>query len=363
MSSLGRGACAAAILIAAACSFDTEGNSGAGNSLGSGSPTGNDTDDGSSGISATRGSDSLTSGSTTGTENETGDSSEQTSSTGEPPETTGPTNDEAAFLTFSALEFSFTPVALGSSGTLTVDVTNEGMADATSLATTTLDDPFHYVDGYPGEGGTCGTTISPAETCTIVLTHAPTMLGRASGTLVLGYHDGAISRTTAPASIDGDGTGLTENLMRNGSAASGVEHWQALEPPSWTSVTDTSSSDDGFSFTPTGESIDNRHLRQTVDISGFSAANQDSTLRYEFSVHAKTDVPTDDYAVSIQINGGAWSMLEVGDQSTWKQVVAAGSLPPGALSNIQVELECITPIGLNDCDARFDAATLRLAYP
>ncbi len=365
MRSLGRGVGAAAVLLAA-CVFDTGGDSGAGNSLGSGTPPGGDTEEESASISATRGSNSMSGDSTTGpgedTEN-TGDTADVTESdTTNPPQTSGPTNDESAFLTLDSLAFSFPPVALGSSGTLTVEVSNDGMADATALATATLDDPFHYVGGYPGEGGTCGQTIAGGETCTLVLNHAPTRLGRASGSLVLSYHDGTLSRTTAPASVEGDGTGMTENLVLNPSAANGVEHWMPTAPPEWSSVDDPTSSDDGRSFGPADESIQDRHLRQTVDLSGYSDVNATSALRYEFSVHAKSEVPTDDYSVKLQVNGN-WSTLMIGDQNTWSNVTAGGTLPLGPLTSITIELTCITPIGLQDCDARFDAVSLRLAYP
>lgn len=353
-------------MLLAACVFDTGGDSGAGNSLGSGLPPDGDTEDGSSSVSATRGSDSMSGGSSSGPYNDTEDTDSDdvmTSETGDPPdETTGPTNDESAFLTLDGLDLSFPPVAVGGAATLTVEVSNDGMSDASALATATLDDPFHYIGGYPGEGGTCGQTIAGGETCTLVLNHAPTRLGRASGSLVLSYHDGTLSRTTAPASIKGDGTGLTENLVRNPSAADGVDHWMPTALPAWSSIADPSSADDGRSFGPADQSTADRHLRQSVDISGYSGANEEAALRYQFSVHAKSEVPSDDYRVSLQVNG-TWSTLMIGDQNTWNDVTANGTLPLGTLSSITVELTCITPIGFQDCDARFDAVSLRLAYP
>ncbi|QDK37220.1 Calx-beta domain-containing protein [Bdellovibrio sp. NC01] len=57
----------------------------------------------------------------------------------------------------------------------TLTVTNSGEATAESIAWDSLTAPFAFKGGsFPGSGGTCANTLAGGESCTMVLTYAPT---------------------------------------------------------------------------------------------------------------------------------------------------------------------------------------------
>ena len=84
-------------------------------------------------------------------------------------------------------------------------VTNIGGAVASALAAGTLTAPFSFSGGtYPGTGGTCAASLAPSTSCTVVVTFTPAALGTASGTLALGYNDGAAAKS-ATCGLQGNG--------------------------------------------------------------------------------------------------------------------------------------------------------------
>lgn len=86
----------------------------------------------------------------------------------------------------------FGEVVKGASAELNLSLKNRRSGSAkqveASFATGSL---FTFKGGtYPGTGGTCGTTIAPNETCSLVVTFSPTDLGIFSDSLTLQYFDG-----------------------------------------------------------------------------------------------------------------------------------------------------------------------------
>ncbi|HLL54714.1 MAG TPA: choice-of-anchor D domain-containing protein, partial [Myxococcaceae bacterium] len=92
--------------------------------------------------------------------------------------------------------YDFGTRAVGSTVDKTFTVSNPGGLAATDLVASGLSAPFSFKGGsYPGEGGTCGTSLPSLGSCTLVVTYAPTSLGTVTQTLSLAYNDGGNTRT------------------------------------------------------------------------------------------------------------------------------------------------------------------------
>lgn len=104
-----------------------------------------------------------------------------------------------------ALNFGVRP--LGSTTDQTLTVTNQGGVPAAAVApSVSLAAPFSFGGGYPGNGGTCTGVLAPLESCTLVVTFAPTGVGSPSSAVSLGYNDGV---TAQVASRQVQGTAVT----------------------------------------------------------------------------------------------------------------------------------------------------------
>src|SRR5690606_2209844 len=65
--------------------------------------------------------------------------------------------------------YNFGNRATGSQTDATLTVTNNGGYQASSMAGSGLSAPFRFKGStYPGTGGTCGATLAPTASCTIV---------------------------------------------------------------------------------------------------------------------------------------------------------------------------------------------------
>jgi hypothetical protein len=94
----------------------------------------------------------------------------------------------------------------------------EGGGDAE--ASTDLTAPFGFKGGtFPGEGGTCGSTLAGNETCIVVLTVTPTEHGSFSETMTIQYFNGVMdftfdvalsAKTTAVLDLTVASTPITE---------------------------------------------------------------------------------------------------------------------------------------------------------
>jgi hypothetical protein len=84
-------------------------------------------------------------------------------------------------------------------------VENDGGIVATSLAPGALAASYSYPGGYPGTGGTCGTSLAAGATCALVVNFAPQTAGTFPGTVSLGYDDGT-GPQSASRPITGKGT-------------------------------------------------------------------------------------------------------------------------------------------------------------
>jgi hypothetical protein len=97
--------------------------------------------------------------------------------------------------------------SLSTTGTKThvFHVENDGGLVAASLAPSTLPAPYAYPGGYPGLGGTCGTSLPAGASCTLVVSFAPQAAGTFPATLSLGYDDGT-GPQSATRALTGKGT-------------------------------------------------------------------------------------------------------------------------------------------------------------
>ncbi len=108
-----------------------------------------------------------------------------------------PFSGETASVHFFAgtyYDFGYRP--LGETHTRGFDVTNTGRHEASELKGVFYISALSYDGGYPGKGGTCGSTLPAGETCTLVVTFKPIYMGSFQEQLKLDYFDGYGRRTS-----------------------------------------------------------------------------------------------------------------------------------------------------------------------
>lgn len=77
----------------------------------------------------------------------------------------------------------------------TFTITNAGSTTTTSIAGAGLAAPFSFKGGsFPGTGGTCGSSLGPAGTCTLVVTFSPTANGTYTDTIEVNFYDGSANQ-------------------------------------------------------------------------------------------------------------------------------------------------------------------------
>src|SRR5690606_35265214 len=75
-----------------------------------------------------------------------------------------------ATLTLSTPEISFGVRAFSTSSSIVVVTTNTGSVTAESISGALTSAQFNFLGGaYPGDGGTCKTSLAPGDSCTLVL--------------------------------------------------------------------------------------------------------------------------------------------------------------------------------------------------
>ena len=106
--------------------------------------------------------------------------------------------------------FSFGQLAQNGTVNATLTVTNGGGVPATGMSGGGLSAPFSFVGGtYPG-GGTCGVTLAPAASCTIILNYNPTTIATHNGTVEINYTNGL---TAAQSTRAVTGTAVAPALL------------------------------------------------------------------------------------------------------------------------------------------------------
>jgi hypothetical protein len=106
--------------------------------------------------------------------------------------------------TVSPSPLAFGNWATGTTGSMTLTVTNTGNGQLTGGTFTGLTAPFTRPTG--GAGGTCGATLNVGASCTIIVRYAPTATGLLTRSLAVAYAAGA-TVTGSPVTVSGTGVG------------------------------------------------------------------------------------------------------------------------------------------------------------
>ena len=102
--------------------------------------------------------------------------------------------------------YDFGTQATGSSTDKTFTVSNTGGVNATAAVPSGLGGAYVYKNGtYPGTGGTCGTSLTASQSCTVVVTFAPSATGLQTTSLTYTFNDGATAAQTSTRAIQGTG--------------------------------------------------------------------------------------------------------------------------------------------------------------
>jgi hypothetical protein len=111
---------------------------------------------------------------------------------------------------------------VGSSTQRTFWVTNTGAKVAGSLADGhTLGNGFSFAGGtFPGQGGTCTSTLAQGASCQVSVVFAPSGVGTFSSTLTVSYGDGTGTTASASRALTGAGTNLAILTVRDWSQTS-----------------------------------------------------------------------------------------------------------------------------------------------
>jgi len=104
----------------------------------------------------------------------------------------------------------FGSLLLNSFSDQTIVITNQRNATANSISIGTTDGPFAFKGGsYPGQGGTCSSSLVAGNSCTVVVRFTPISLVLSSNNWTITYNDGTATNT-APLALTGTGAaGLT----------------------------------------------------------------------------------------------------------------------------------------------------------
>ncbi len=108
-------------------------------------------------------------------------------------------------LTFSSASYDFGKVIQTTTAEKTITMTNTGTIAIPSLSPPILSAPFGFKGGtYPGTGGTCGSSLTTSQICTMVISFAPTDTGVKNQNLIVSYENGS-GTTQSQTAITGEG--------------------------------------------------------------------------------------------------------------------------------------------------------------
>jgi type II secretory pathway pseudopilin PulG len=123
-----------------------------------------------------------------------------------PPFTQTPTLATAARIV-EGVAFDFGQIATGYTTQRSITILNAGTQSIQSLTSSSLTGDIKYLGGsYPGTGGSCGTTILPGDSCSVMISFAPTSSISYSNRLTFQYN---YNSTTEQVYIDLSGRGIT----------------------------------------------------------------------------------------------------------------------------------------------------------
>lgn len=119
----------------------------------------------------------------------------------------GSSANSPALLVFEpSAAHSFGSVSVGASVQAQFKVKNTGGTQAISMSGAGLAAPFSFANsGYPGAGGTCGSSLLPGSHCFVNIKYAPTAATASSDAVEINYHNGT-GMAVASRNVSGGGS-------------------------------------------------------------------------------------------------------------------------------------------------------------
>ncbi|HMN67242.1 MAG TPA: choice-of-anchor D domain-containing protein [Bdellovibrionales bacterium] len=111
---------------------------------------------------------------------------------------TGSSTPPATLTVSDGATYDYGTIITGSSTDKSFTITNTGNFTASTIGGSGLAAPFGFKDTtFPGTGGTCGATLAPAGTCTVIVTFNPTVSTTYNDTMDITYNDGVTTQVSS----------------------------------------------------------------------------------------------------------------------------------------------------------------------
>ncbi len=108
-------------------------------------------------------------------------------------------------------QYNFGHTTVGGQSSAQLKLVNTGDQTAEAISFSGMTAPFSFKGGgYPGKGGTCGTTLAPEGSCTVVIEVEPTSTSLVTNVLTVIYDDG---NDKQESSIDLQSTGVSPAIL------------------------------------------------------------------------------------------------------------------------------------------------------
>lgn len=317
------------------------------------------------------GSHSGTESSSSGQAGSESEAADETTTSIDPSEGNPPRAD-LAFVQMAPVDLGV--LALEGPTVLTLQLTNQGEADASILSGEEPPSPLVWAGGvFPGTDATCQGLISPGSTCTVTLTLGPGQPGLASGSVALHFGDD-VGEGTASIPVDLTATGTGQNLIVNPDAESDPEGailtgWDAEDS---TFHTTTSENHGTGSLSFFGGGSENPAITQDLVLVPWSESIDSLGLRFAFTgwTRANSDFSDDDpHGISITFLDGTGAPLDSRSRGGmthdgWESTNFDAPIP-AQTRRVRIALTCDRNdwlIGNSNCSAWFDDFAGSLVY-
>jgi hypothetical protein len=266
----------------------------------------------------------------------------------------------------------------------TFEVTNTGSASAIAIEARPLGAAFSFAGGeYPGEGGTCESTLAPAESCTVVVVFGPTVPRLHATDIVLDYaHSGGVVFESSRRLVGG---GITGNLVVNGGGEQSGSPPVGWHVPSFDAsgsweASSCARSKDGNAGSPLAgerclghatmhgggaEHHEETGIEQTYALEAWAEAIDRGEIRFVFSGFGQSRyAQNDDWRILVEFLDTDMNPLGVLGDSGWGwsedwDEAGGQAVAPSGTRHVRTRLMCrITFQPSVYCDAFFDEIVL-----
>ncbi|MBC8069184.1 MAG: hypothetical protein IAG13_12690 [Deltaproteobacteria bacterium] len=346
--------------VGTACAFDSSGISG--------TSAEGPVPDGSSGTSS--GAPTTTATAEAEATSSSSSEAEATSSSSEASESSSATAEAHLEIT-EAPQFDFGDVELSDVAAHAFEVSNLGTVDATGIAAELQGEGYTWRGGaFPGEGGSCSTSLAPAQACEIVVAWSAATWGDAIGQLEVRYDDSRDGHS-ATATLHARGVGSTTNLVDNGDAEDGgapPTDWNLVRGAGedWRTTTEFAANGSSSIYAGIGPRTSSFRLRQAANVGKWATFVDADELRFELTAQTRSYADGNDpHQVRLRFIDDDANVLEelaspTYDGTAW-QAVELVRVAPAGTRVVQVQLRC-EKTGGDYCDAFFDDILLLASY-